>query len=99
MKIFAGLMLAAICAAGTGMRACAPDFASSENVFFLPHVGKDYGGGQGGIFGKRVCVVGASHYARGYEDCLRGNGRDVWRMMTRNAVRDYLDPNFRAETS
>lgn len=91
-------MLALICAAGTGMRACAPDFASSENVFFLPHVGKGYGG-QGGIFGKRVCVVGASHYARGYEDCLRGNGRDVWRMMTRNAVRDYLDPNFRAETS
>lgn len=75
----------------------AADFEKSADVFFLPWIGKDYGG-NAGIFEKRVFVVGASHYADGFEDCLRGNGREIWRAMTRNAVRDYLDPNFRAET-
>lgn len=73
-----------------------PDFSASEHVFFLPHVGKDYGG-RGSIFGKRLCVVGASHYAPDVEDFQSGNGREIWRMMTRNTVHDYLDPNFRAE--
>ncbi len=98
VSTLAQLVLAALGVSGVGMQAEAlPDFSASENVFFLPHIGKDYGG-NASIFDKRVCVVGASHYARGYEDCLRGNGREVWRMMTRNTVRDYLDSEFRAET-
>lgn len=77
--------------------AASADFSASEHVFFLPHVGKDYGKSSS-LFGKRLCVVGASHYAEGFEGCLRGNGRDVWRAMTRNVVRDYLDPDFHAGT-
>lgn len=71
-----------------------PDFSASKHVFFLPHVGKDYGG-NGSIFGKRLCVVGASHYAD-VEDFQCGNDRKNWRKMTLKVVQDYLDPGFHA---
>lgn len=91
--IFAAGCFAASAAAGEN---ASPDFSASEHVFFLPHVGEDYGG-NGSIFEKRLCVVGASHYAPDVEDFQSGNDREIWRMMTCSTVRDYLDPNFRAE--
>ena len=40
----------------------------SVNVFFQPFVGKDYT--TGGIFGKRIMVLGESHYCdEGCTDC------------------------------
>lgn len=44
-----------------------------KNVFFQPWVGKDYG--NGGIFGKKILVVGESHYCGGCPDC--GNLSDT----------------------
>lgn len=32
----------------------------SSNIFFQPFVGKDYA--NGGIFGKRIMILGESHY-------------------------------------
>ena len=31
-----------------------------DNIFFQPFVGKDYA--NGGIFGKRIMILGESHY-------------------------------------
>ena len=32
----------------------------NSNIFFQPFVGKDYA--NGGIFGKRIMILGESHY-------------------------------------
>ncbi|WP_217939230.1 hypothetical protein [Duncaniella muris] len=38
-----------------------------KNVFFKPWIGKDYE--NGGIFGKKVLVLGEAHLCGGCEDC------------------------------
>ena len=46
----------------------------ANNIFFQPFVGKDYA--DGGIFGKRIMVLGESHYCDdGCADC--GDGYHV----------------------
>lgn len=51
---------------------------------FLPFVGSEYS--TGGIFGKRVMVLGESHY-----------GKNPTLDFTRNVVREYLDPESEYE--
>ena len=63
-----------------------------EHVFFEPWVGKDYQ--TGGIFSKKILIVGESHYC-GSEDC---NGKCGFRDFpeggcedfTHNTIMDYL---------
>ncbi len=42
----------------------------ANNIFFQPFVGKDYA--SGGVFGKRIMVLGESHY------CDEGTERQNW---------------------
>ncbi len=61
----------------------------NSNIFFQPFVGKDYV--NGGIWGKRIMVLGESHYCdEGCADC--GNCRLHRECMnfTHNVVKDYL---------
>lgn len=60
-----------------------------NNIFFTPYIGKDYA--NGGLFGKRVMVLGESHYCgEGCCDC--GNCRlyEKCTMFTQNVIRSIL---------
>jgi len=62
---------------------------SNNRVFFKPWVGRDYL--SGGMFGKRIMVLGDSHYCG--EDC-KECGKDfccACNDFTNKVVRDYLD--------
>ena len=62
----------------------------NNNVFFQPFVGKDYA--NGGIFGKRIMILGESHYCD--EECVDcGNCRLHRECMgfTQHVLGDYLD--------
>ncbi len=62
----------------------------SSNIFFQPFVGKDYA--NGGLFGKRIMILGESHYCdEGCADC--GNCRLHRECMgfTQHVLDDYLD--------
>ncbi len=67
-----------------------------ENVFFLPFVGRDYP--SGGIFGRKVMILGESHYCG--ERCANcgvpGKAGDC-ASFTSNVVRAYLDPKAERE--
>lgn len=61
-----------------------------NNIFFTPYIGKDYA--NGGLFGKRVMVLGESHYCgEGCCDC--GNCRlyEKCTMFTQNVIKKYLN--------
>ena len=62
----------------------------NSNIFFQPFVGKDYA--NGGLFGKRVMVLGDSHYCDG-GCCDCGNCRLCRQcaMFTQDVLRDFLD--------
>lgn len=66
------------------------------NLFFLPFVGRDYS--TGGIFGKRVMVLGESHYCG--EKCadrgVAGKAGDC-AAFTTNVIKTYLDPDTERE--
>lgn len=49
----------------------------NSNIFFQPFVGKDYA--NGGIFGKRIMILGESHYCD--ESCT-----DLWRLPATSGV-------------
>jgi hypothetical protein len=62
----------------------------SMNVFFQPYVGKDYT--TGGIFGKRIMVLGESHYCdEGCADCGNVSSHRECMAFTNGVVGDYLD--------
>ena len=62
----------------------------NSNIFFQPFVGKDYA--NGGIFGKRIMILGESHYCDG-GCCDCGNCRLCRQCakFTQNVLRDFLD--------
>jgi len=66
-----------------------------SNVFFNPWVGPDYL--SGGIFGKRIMVLGDSHYCG--EDCKECgmNGRPNCNQFTTDVVKAYLNQNNERE--
>lgn len=62
----------------------------NQDIFFQPFVGKDYAGG--GMFGRRVMVLGESHYCdEGCADCGLADRHRECRAFTAGVVRDYLD--------
>ena len=56
------------------------------NIFFQPFVGKDYA--KGGIFGKRIMILGESHYCEGCLDCglLASSDRGMLEITVRAAT-------------
>lgn len=62
----------------------------NSNIFFLPFIGRCYA--NGGLFGKRVMVLGDSHYCDG-GCCDCGNCRlcRLCAMFTQDVLRDFLD--------
>ena len=64
-------------------------------VFFQPWVGCNYN--SGGIFGKRIMVLGESHYCgEGCKDCGNTTHSEC-RHFTAEVIRSYLDPNAERE--
>lgn len=62
----------------------------ANNIFFQPFVGKDYA--DGGIFGKRIMVLGESHYCDdGCADCGDCRLHRECMGFTQDVLRDYLD--------
>ncbi len=64
----------------------------NSNIFFQPFVGKDYA--NGGMFGKRILILGESHYCD--EECVDCGDCRLHRecmTFTQNVLRDYLDAN------
>ena len=62
----------------------------ANNIFFQPFVGKDYA--DGGIFGKRIMVLGESHYCdEGCADCGDCRLHRECIGFTQGVLRDYLD--------
>ena len=61
-----------------------------SNVFFKPFVGSAYS--SGGIFGKRVMILGESHYCEeGCADCGNARARLECCAFTNGVVSDYLN--------
>jgi hypothetical protein len=68
----------------------------ANDRFFDPWVGTAYGGG---IFDKKVLVVGASHYCGdGCSDCGDPDAHPGCRGFTRRVVRDYLDDGYAGDS-
>ena len=60
-----------------------------NKAFFQPYVGKDYS--TGGIFGKRIMVLGESHYCEeGCTDCGNMANHRECMAFTNGVVSDYL---------
>ena len=63
-----------------------------DNIFFQPFVGKDYS--NGGIFGKRIMILGESHYCD--ESCTDCGDCQLHREcmnFTQQVLGDYLNEN------
>ena len=61
-----------------------------KTPFFQPFVGKDYA--SGGIFGKRIMILGESHYCEeGCADCGNSGAHRECCAFTNGVVGDYLD--------
>ena len=64
----------------------------ANNIFFQPFVGKDYA--DGGIFGKRIMVLGESHYCdEGCADCGDCRLHRECMNFTQQVLGDYLNEN------
>lgn len=64
----------------------------NRNIFFQPFVGKDYA--NGGIFGKRIMILGESHYCD--ESCTDCGDCQLHREcmnFTQQVLDDYLNEN------
>ena len=62
----------------------------SCNIFFQPFIGKDYA--NGGIFGKRIMILGESHYCdEECADCGDCRLRRECMGFTQHVLGDYLD--------
>lgn len=65
-------------------------------IFFQPFVGRDYY--SGGIFGKRIMVLGESHYCEeGCRDCGSVASHGECTSFTNGVVDDYLNENLARE--
>jgi len=62
-----------------------------EHVFFKPWVGKYYE--KGGIFHKKILVVGESHYCDGCNSCGLKYAKECEDLNTTKVVNDYLNPS------
>lgn len=61
-----------------------------ENVFFEPWVGENYE--IGGIFGKRILVLGESHYCGGCKNCGDSTNRgECAKFTTEKCIKPYLN--------
>ena len=67
----------------------------SSNIFFQPFVGKDYA--NGGIFGKRIMILGESHYCEGCLDCGIPSKHPECIDLTQGVVKDYLEKEKRQD--
>ncbi len=68
----------------------------TSNIFFRPFVGKDYA--NGGILGKRIMVLGESHYCdEGCADCGNCSRHRECMNFTHNVVKDYLNREMEHE--
>lgn len=68
-----------------------------DSVFFLPRVGKDYMGG--GIFGKRIMILGESHYcAEKCPDCGAPCHRSECGNFTSDVMERYFDSECEYES-
>lgn len=67
----------------------------SSNIFFQPFVGKDYA--KGGIFGKRIMILGESHYCEGCLDCGIQSKHPECMDFTQGVVKDYLEKEERQD--
>ena len=69
-----------------------------KNVFFRPWVGKDY---EEGIDGKKILILGESHYCGGCNDCgdLSIEEEDCRNFTTLKCVDSYLRYNIGEETA
>ena len=64
----------------------------SSNIFFQPFVGKDYA--NGGIFGKRIMILGESHYCdESCTDCGDCRLHRECMNFTQQVLDDYLNEN------
>ncbi len=62
----------------------------SSNIFFQPFVGKDYA--NGGLFGKRIMILGESHYCdEGCADCGNCSQHRECMGFTQHVLDDYLN--------
>ena len=62
----------------------------ANNIFFQPFVGKHYA--DGGMFGKRIMILGESHYCdEGCADCGDCRLHRECMGFTQNVLADYLD--------
>jgi hypothetical protein len=67
-----------------------------SNIFFQPFVGKNYT--SGGIFCKRIMVLGESHYCdEGCVDCGKCSRHRECMNFTQNVVQTYLDKDSEHE--
>lgn len=62
-----------------------------EHVFFKPWIGKNYK--TGGIFHKKILVVGESHYCNGCNCCGLKYAKECEELNTTQVVKDYLNPS------
>lgn len=63
-----------------------------ENVFFKPWVGKEYE--TGGIFNKKILVVGESHYCDGCDKCSGKPKNGECANFTKNVVQKIINGDF-----
>ena len=64
----------------------------NSNIFFQPFVGKDYA--NGGIFGKRIMILGESHYCdESCADCGDCRLHRECMNFTQQVLDDYLNEN------
>lgn len=64
----------------------------NSNIFFQPFVGKDYA--NGGIFGKRIMILGESHYCdESCADCGDCRLHRECMNFTQQVLGDYLNEN------
>ena len=64
----------------------------ASNIFFQPFVGKDYV--NGGIFGKRIMILGESHYCdESCADCGDCRLHRECMNFTQQVLDDYLNEN------
>ena len=67
-----------------------------KDIFFQPWIGASYS--SGGLFGKKIMVVGESHYCdEDCEECGASNQHGC-NHFTTNVVKDYLDQNVERES-
>ena len=83
------------------MRMSISEVYAWNNVIFIPWIGKQYF--NGGIFGKKILVLGDSHYCQD-NDCktcgvLGSNPIEMGdcRKLTCNTVKSFLDKNAEFE--